>query len=52
MAVSGEIMGPDIRTICGGQYLISIILFNMNILFSVMKIFIKVAFDLRDRLLF
>ena len=52
MSAVTEIIGFDIGAIRGDQYLIRAGSSKMDILVGVARIFIKVALDLRDRLVF
>ncbi len=52
MAAVTEIIGFDIGATRGDQYLIRAGSFKMDILVDVARVCIRVAFDLRDRLLF
>ena len=52
MAAVLEIIGFDIEATRGDQCFIHAGSFKMDILFAVARIFIKVALDLRDRLVF
>jgi len=52
MAAVLEIIGFDIGPTRGDQCLIRAGSFKMDFLFGVARIFIKVALDLRDRLVF